>query len=262
MVALTVAVCGLTVVAILMACQKAETHKAYVKIENEKKEKDAALDQLKKEEVQKDAALDAEGKARDQAEDAARKARVVLARFTQLSEDEIPDTPELRPVRQDLLEAALGYYKDFIEQEGDNPAVKDEMIASKLQVAGILQRMGEKDQSLAIREQLRQDLHASTPGLTGLKALMGNPGLSVSNLLTQGDVQQDLKLSKDQINQITALIGKRREPSLLPHSDRDEMEKACFEVLKPDQAKRLQQIVWQERAPTFSPTKRWPRNWT
>ena len=47
--------------------------------------------------------------------------------FTQVSEEDFPDRPELRPVRRKLLEKALDYYKDFIAEQGDDPSVQDEL---------------------------------------------------------------------------------------------------------------------------------------
>jgi hypothetical protein len=248
--ALFVAVFGLSASTVLIACQKAETQKALDLLKIEEQKKDEALDRVREEEAQKDAALDAEDKARQKAEEAAWKARQVLNIFTQLSEEEIPDKPELRPVRRKMLETALGYYKDFIEQEGDNPAVQAELVASKLRIASILQEMGEKDDAQAIFEEVRSQLRGKAPpGMADFMALMGEPGLSVSGLLTQPAVRMDLKLSPEQVNRITALTAKRRDPSGMLRGEHDEAakEKACFEVLKPEQAKRLQQVVWQQR---------------
>ena len=60
-------------------------------------------------------AYEAEAKERKRSEEAAWKARQVLNFFTQVSEEDFPDRPEVRPIRRKLLEKALGYYKDFID---------------------------------------------------------------------------------------------------------------------------------------------------
>jgi len=181
----------------------------------------------------------------------------VLTSFTQVTIDEIPDRPELRPIRRKLLEAALGYYKDFIEQEADDPDVQDELIASHWQVGNILREMGDKEASTAIFEQLRKTARttagpAGMPGLPGL----GSPEVVVSSLLTQPAVARDLKLSDEQTRAIAADAQKRWEMMWSRHGPGDDgrrpqdfeaLEKACFEVLRPEQARRLQQIVLQQR---------------
>ncbi|HVS39371.1 MAG TPA: protein kinase [Gemmataceae bacterium] len=284
LVALLLAVCGLTVATILISYQKAETQNALDRAKMEEAAKEEALVKAKQEQTAKDAALGAEAEQQQRAEEAAWKARQVLNEFTKISVEEIPDKPELRSVRRKMLETALGYYKDFIDEENDNPAAQAELSASRLRVANILNEMGQKEESLAMYEQVRRASEA--PHIPGPLGHLIGPGLSVSSLLVQSAVQKDLKLSPDQITALTALTGapsdrrderqrefkngfariisgfskmrdprEQHEPSethepngmLRGPNDFDAKEKACFEVLHPDQAKRLRQIVWQKR---------------
>ncbi len=255
---LLLAVCGLAASTVLISWQKAETQKALDLLNVEQNNKDRALELLKQEETQKDTALRAEEDQRRQAQEAARKARQVLNFFTQVGEEEIPDKPELRPIRRKLLEAALSYYEEFIEKQGDDPSVQAEMTASKLRIGSILEEMGQKEEALAMYEQVRAELHATAPaGLNGILRMLGEPGFGVSSLLAQPVVQKDLKLSPEQIKAIASLTGKdkRHELHWPPAAQREHeddggsKDQACFEVLKPDQAKRLWQIVLQQRGP-------------
>ena len=107
---LLLAVCGLTVSTVLIA---------------------RAYDLLAQEQKKTRAAYLAEAKEHKQSEEAAYKARQVLDFFTQVSEEDFPDRPELRPVRRKLLEKALNYYTDFIEEQGDDPSAQGELLASK-----------------------------------------------------------------------------------------------------------------------------------
>ena len=107
---LLLAVCGLTVSTVLIA---------------------RAYDLLAQSRRRPSAAYLAEAKEHKQSEDAAYKARQVLDFFTQVSEEDFPDRPELRPVRRKLLEKALNYYTDFIEEQGDDPSAQGELLASK-----------------------------------------------------------------------------------------------------------------------------------
>ena len=127
MAALWIAVCALTISTVLVSYQKVETQRALDQVNQKEREKEQAVEELTKEQARKQDALDAADEQRRRAEAAAAKAHEVLNLFTQISEDEIPDRPELRPLRRKLLETALAYYKDFIEQETDDPQVKQEM---------------------------------------------------------------------------------------------------------------------------------------
>ncbi len=242
MAGLWIAVCALTVSTVLVSYQKTETQRALDQVSEKERQNKLALDQVTQEKARKEEALEAADQQRQRAEEAAAKAHQVLNIFTQISEDEIPDKPELRPLRRKLLETALAYYKDFIEQESDDPAVQAEMVNSKLRVAAIIGEIGDKEYALAILEQIRGELHAS--GVPGMLNLLAGPGISVSNLLMQPAVRQDLKFSDDQVKQIAALANRRRDP--LGRDDAAK-EQACFELLHPEQAKRLQQIIWQQR---------------
>ena len=91
---------------------------------------------------------------------------------------------------------------------------------------------------------------------------MGPEAFGITGLLMQAAVQRNLKLTDNQVDAINGLAEQRRE--LLQNRRGDELEsneKACFEVLRADQAKRLRQIVWQKRqaaCPSAIPGSRTP----
>jgi serine/threonine protein kinase len=249
---LLLAVCGLTISTVLIA---------------------RAYDLLATEQKKTEAAYQAEAKERKRSEEAAYKARQVLNFFTQVSEEDFPDRPELRPIRRKLLEKALDYYTGFIEEQGDDPSVKDELTASRWRARSLLEVMGAKSDSLAIFEQVRASLRPQPggpppprpgdgdgppppPDRPGGPHFMGPPMFGVSGLLMQAAVRQDLKLSDEQIKAINGFMEKRRElvwgrwntgEEAQRGEDIEANEVACFEVLRPEQAKRLRQIVWQQR---------------
>ena len=132
--------------------------------------------------------------------------------FTQVTKEDLPDRPELRPVRRKLLEAELGYYQDFIDQQGDDPSVKEELLDSKWRTASILEEMGNKADALAVFEQVRAALRSPAPG-PGRAHFPGTEAFGVSGLLTQEAVQKDLKLTEEQTKAIAALAEKRRDPA-------------------------------------------------
>ncbi len=238
---LLLAVCGLTVSTVLIA---------------------RAYDLLTAEQKKTQAAYQAEATARQRSAEAAYKARQVLNFFTQVSEEDFPDRPELRPIRRKLLEKALDYYNDFIAAQSDDPSVQNELTISRIRAASLLDAMGAKPDALAILEQVRTSLgpppggpHPPSDGPGG-PHFRGPPAWGVSGLLAQPAVRQDLKLSDEQEKAIDGFAEKRgklvwggRNPGEEGQrgADIEANEVSCFEVLRPEQAKRLRQIVWQQR---------------
>lgn len=242
-VVLLVAVLGLTVSTVLVAREQARTSKA----------------------------LRAEAAQLARAEANFLQARQAVDFFTQVSAEEMADHPEMQAVRRKLLERALDYYQQFIDQHADNASIRAELATCHLRVASILSEMGDRPEALAsadkaqetIRElgsspmatELQRDLDTLTLKLTSL------PGTSPQHLLSQKSVQDELQLSRDQVAIVTELAEARHELSrnrnFTPNSREEwrqkmgdlaaKEDKALEDMLAPPQAKRLQQIALQQR---------------
>jgi Spy/CpxP family protein refolding chaperone len=88
----------------------------------------------------------------------------------------------------------------------------------------------------------------------------GGGGRDTVSLLTQKSVQDELKLSDDQVKKISELAATRRGTGRggqnLSQEERQKRqeerskanEKALAEILKPDQLKRAKQISWQQQS--------------
>jgi serine/threonine-protein kinase len=84
--------------------------------------------------------------------------------FTQISENQLLKVPGLQPLRKQLLDEALKYYKDFVSQRADDPTVRAELAAAYDRVGLITSQIGSKSealeayrQALAIYRQLDQE---------------------------------------------------------------------------------------------------------
>jgi serine/threonine protein kinase len=153
--------------------------------------------------------------------------------FTKVSEEDLANIPPLQGLRRRLLEEALSYYQGFLDQRRDDPRLRDELAASHARVNTLL---GE------------------------LSAL---EGLSQFPLLTEPDVQKDLRLSPDQARRVKELADRRgarlrkgkEGPGLLTREQlRQRMlevarvtEQAVAEILDSTQAARLRQVALQLR---------------
>ncbi len=210
------------------------------------------------------AALEAEARQRANAEKSFRQARQVVDFFTELSEEHLADKPELQGLRRRLLEVALEYYQEFIDQRGDDPSLRAELTASHLRVATILDEIGARADALAALErawQIQQRPPARPPGADRGRGWFGSPRANQElYLLAHKSVQEDLKLSEDQVRQVRQVGARRREAFqklryLSPAEWRPTLEalgdpeKTLAEILRPDQARRLRQIALQHRGP-------------
>src|SRR5262249_6948182 len=159
-------------------------------------------------------------------------------------------------------------YQGFIEQQRHAPSIREELAASHLRVANILYQIGAKLEALAamkkahkIQEKLVRDHPTDPEYRQGLFAIEHSLGClrdgSPFLLLAQPPVQKELNLSRDQVRQIALLMERRRAASrdlrgMSPDGWRRQFkeladqEKALIGGLRPEQARRLQQIAWQQ----------------
>jgi hypothetical protein len=117
LVALLVAAAALVVSNVLIAHEQMATKEAYAR---ERQRAQEALEE------------------RVRAEQNFRQARKAVDFFVELSQEDLLDRPLFLEVRTTLLEAALSYYQDFIEQHGDDPRIQADLEDSKGRAALIL----------------------------------------------------------------------------------------------------------------------------
>lgn len=223
----------------------------------------AAYQQVAEEQARTKEALEAEVEQRLRAEKSFRQAREAVDFLTQISEQELAGRPELQELRRKLLRAALAYYKDFIEQRGDDPSVQQELAESHMQVAGILDEIGSKAEAWAAFKRARQ-FEAKLPPEHFCPMPFGHGPAGIwqdSNLillLAQKSVEEELRLAESQATMAEQFVRKRRDvqwecrglPPEQGHARLDELaaeERTLIGELQPDQVKRLRQIALQQR---------------
>jgi tetratricopeptide (TPR) repeat protein len=89
---------------------------------------------------------------------------VVDELFTRVSEEELLNEPGMQPLRKDLLEKALSYYKYFLTQTGSDTKMLDEVAGAHYRVGMIEQLTGNEEvaerafvQALEIQKQLVEE---------------------------------------------------------------------------------------------------------
>jgi serine/threonine protein kinase len=223
-------------------------------------------------------AYEREQTQRQLAEDSFRQARRALDFLTQISDEKLADKPGLQTDRRELLQAALEYYQDFIEQRGDDPSLQADVAASYARIANILSELGHKGDALAATEKARkmlENLIREHPDVQEFQIALASisheawalQGLGQFLLLFHREVQEklfdELQLSDDQIQQIMTLSDElkkqRPEPREFGKPTKEQLQqkkaewrkqseanaKALAAILTPDQANRLKQITWQ-----------------
>ncbi len=165
------------------------------------------------------------------AEENFRQARRAVDQFTQISEEELAGKPLLEGPRRRLLEAALAYYQDFLDQRRDDPSTTQELEASRAKVKAILSE---------------------------LTVLMG---ASQFALLQQPPVQDDLGLSDSQRQELAGFDERWhrafREFGRIGADEREsrrlafarQQEEEIEKLLTAQQRRRFGQIVRQNEGP-------------
>jgi serine/threonine-protein kinase len=89
--------------------------------------------------------------------------------FTRVSQSKLLEVPGLQPLRKELLESALKYYKDFLRERADDAASQSGSAAAYARAAALTQLIGSHEealglyrQALALYEQLVRD-HPEEP---------------------------------------------------------------------------------------------------
>jgi serine/threonine protein kinase len=222
------------------------------------------------------AALEAEAEQRARAERTFRQARQVVDFFAELGADQLAKRPEMQALRRRILEVALQYYEDFIDQCRDDSSLQAELLASQLRVVTILDEIGSPEETLAALDRARQLHGRQGPGRLGNQEFRKAPsaggragphrgGQEIHLLAQQPSVQQELQLSPEQLTKISQLLDRRREAfrqlrDISPEEWRFVFEalathekRQLADLLQPTQAQRLHQIALQLRgAEAFS----------
>jgi serine/threonine protein kinase len=114
---LLLAAAGLLTSTLLIAREQAKTRAAYLL------ERDRAAEAMRQ---------------RGRAEKSFGQARAGVDFFARVAAEELADNPQMSDVRKELLEAALDYYQEFIEDHQDDPAIGEQLAEAQSHVSAIL----------------------------------------------------------------------------------------------------------------------------
>jgi hypothetical protein len=221
---LTVCLVGLSISNRLIAREQQKTANAL------DREKDS--NRLLAQEQQKTAdALDREKERANEAEEMFRQARQAVDVLVEVSEDELADNFHMVQTRKRLLQTALGFYQDFVEQRRGDAASQADLATVEQRVKGILDEL----------ELLRRDMQTM--------------------LLRKPVVLRELRLNEQQDKQIAELVRQWNEEREILHTELDSLDEESLrhrlvalaekrehlftQLLSDEQGRRLGQLLLQ-----------------
>jgi len=143
---------GSSLSAVMLAEERNKTAAALVTSEDQKRQLQINAEQLQREQ--------------QRAEQNFQKARAAVDRLFTRAAEELKDQPHMDKVRKQLLEDALIFYEEFLRDNGDDIAVREEAAHTYLRVGSIRQLLGQYAQSLEPLESaaaLLEKLVTQTP---------------------------------------------------------------------------------------------------
>jgi len=160
-----------------------------------------------------------------------RQARAVVDEFTRITDETLGNHPMMETARMRMLQAALTYYQNFVDQHRDDATLQADLAASLAKVELILKELttliGAGRYRLLQYPQVQRELQLAPEQQTSLQSV----------------VDQWHEMFRDR----ESLSRTEREQRRLELARRQDME--VKRVLTAEQQDRFQQIVWQEAGP-------------
>jgi serine/threonine protein kinase len=181
-------------------------------------------------------AYDAERQRAREAQDRLRLARRSVDDILQTTEQELGDNPMNQGLRKKMLEWALGYYQEFLQQESDDPEFKADLAATRDRIQTILA-------DLAVIEGSGQFILLKVPDvLDDLEA--GQEQRERLKVLNELSPQR-----MDQFRDLGRQSPEERRARLAAFAKENDAQ--VRSILRPDQMARLHQIDLQVKPGVF-----------
>jgi serine/threonine protein kinase len=170
-----------------------------------------------------------------EAENRFKQAKRSVDEMIQIAQEELAGNPQMRDVRRRLLEAALAYYQEFIEQRSDDPVVEAELKTTRDLIRTII------DELVVLQGAGRHLLLKEPAVLDDLKP-SEEQRQRIADLL-----QRQEKRHQETFDEIRRLGIAERQKHMLKIVRANETETAA--ILTPEQQDRLAQISRQCQGP-------------
>jgi hypothetical protein len=167
---------------------------------------------------------------RDQAQTIFMQAHQVVDEFTRISEEELTYSPFQEGARRRLLEAALTYYRSFLDQHPDDPWIASELQSSRERMATIINQLttiiGAGRYRHLHDEEVQKELHLDEHTRQALRDIDRKWHQAPREIFQPSPEGEKLRLALAR-----------------------EQEAAVGRLLKPEQLQRLKEIALQDHGP-------------
>ncbi len=178
------------------------------------------------------AAFEREKQRAEEAEQRFQLARRSADEMIRIANEELGDNPQMQAVRKRLLETALAFYQEFMEQRRNDPTAQAELEQTQSRVKAILA-------DLAVIQGAWKHLLLDNP------AVQDDLKLNPPQRGSIRDILQDIEPRGDRFGSLLKMNREQRDGTLVDEMRRHELEIAA--VLNPTQRTRFAQIALQSR---------------
>jgi serine/threonine-protein kinase len=125
--------------------------------------------------------------------------------LTKVSQERILDVPGLQPLRKELVETALGYYREFIKQHENDPDLRSELADAYERVGMITDLIGSRPEAMSAHQEalnLRLTLVSRHPAILKHRQAAAKSLDNIGNLLRVTDRAEEAERAHRQAIEI------------------------------------------------------------
>ena len=150
---------------------------------------------------------------RRHAEQSLRESRRTVDELVHIGEEELAGNQDLEGLRWRLLDAALAYYQDFVNQHHENSVIQADLETSRANVSTILDRLttlvGSYQYIPLHMTEVQDELHLSAAQRDAIRSMQENWGKKSFEVRGRGPGERErqrLELARDQENRVAQLL--------------------------------------------------------
>jgi eukaryotic-like serine/threonine-protein kinase len=122
--------------------------------------------------------------------------RLVDRLYTQVAHNRLENQPKMQGLQHELLQEALGFYRELIEEEGVDPGVRRETASAYFRVGEIVELLGryaEAEEAYRLCLALRETLVAEFPDRDDLSDELASVLINLGNVARHGDRRAEFR---------------------------------------------------------------------
>lgn len=139
-----------------------------------------------------------------------RALEAVQSTLTRLGEKTLENVPQVQTVRREILEDALGFYREFLVEKADDPVLREEFARVQGTIADVSQLLGRAEEAIEahrVENETHRALLEASPEDRRLQHLYANSLVRTAVLVQQhGRFDESAELFEEALGRLDALI--------------------------------------------------------